>query len=78
MALGTLGTTANNGLTSMVWNPMSPVADVAAIAAHILSQGNPTHPIFLVGNSFANNWAFGLPWAPRVYSASSRRLRGLR
>lgn len=45
MALGTLGTAATTSLVSLVWNPMSLVADVAAIAANIKSQGNPTHPI---------------------------------
>lgn len=45
MALGTLGTNANNSLASLVWNPMSAAADVASIAAHILSQSNPAHPI---------------------------------
>jgi hypothetical protein len=38
MSLGTLGTNANNSLTSIVWNPMSPVADVAAIQAAIMTQ----------------------------------------
>lgn len=41
MALGTMGTTSNSGLVSMIWNPMSPVADVAAIAAHIKGQSGP-------------------------------------
>jgi hypothetical protein len=45
MALGTLGTNANNSLASLVWNPMSTVDDVSLIAAHILGQSNPTHPI---------------------------------
>ena len=38
MALGTLGTNANTSLTSITWNPMSSVADVASIAAGILGQ----------------------------------------
>lgn len=38
MALGTLGTNANTSLTSMTWNRMSPVADVAAIGALIVRQ----------------------------------------
>lgn len=45
MATGTLGTAATTSLISLVWNPMSSVADVATIAANIKSQGNPTHPI---------------------------------
>lgn len=45
MATNTFGTVATTSIVGMVWNPMSPVADVAAIAAHILGQGNPAHPI---------------------------------
>ena len=45
MATGTLGTNANTSLVSITWNPMTPVADIATIAAHILGQANPAHPI---------------------------------
>jgi hypothetical protein len=46
MATGTLGTAATTSLISINgWNPATAIADVAAIAAHILKQGNPAHPI---------------------------------
>lgn len=42
---GVLGNTATNSLVSIIWNSMTAAADLATISAHILSQGNPTHPI---------------------------------
>ena len=39
MATGTMGTSATTGLVSIIWNPMTPVADLAAIAANIKGQG---------------------------------------
>lgn len=45
MATTLLGTGTTTSLVSLAWNPASAVADVAAIAAHILGQGNPAHPI---------------------------------
>lgn len=46
MATGTLGTAATTSLVSINgWNPMTAVADIAAIAANIKGQANPTHPI---------------------------------
>lgn len=38
MATGTLGTAATSSLVSLNWNPMSPVADSAAIAELIVRQ----------------------------------------
>ena len=38
MALSTLGTNATSSLTALNWNPMSAVADTAAIAGAILGQ----------------------------------------
>ena len=38
MALSTLGTNANNTLQALNWNPMSAVADVAAISEAIRGQ----------------------------------------
>ena len=45
MALGTLGTNANTSLVSITWNPMTAVADIAALAALIKLQANPAKPI---------------------------------
>ena len=45
MALITLGTAATTSLNALVWNRMSPIADIAAIAANIKQPFNPTHPI---------------------------------
>jgi hypothetical protein len=58
MATGTLGTTANNGLTSLVWNPMSAVADVAAIAALIKGQNAFGR---IAPGEFANNGRLAFP-----------------
>ena len=38
MALVTLGSNATTTLNALAWNPASPVADIASIAAHIKSQ----------------------------------------
>ena len=40
MATGTLGTNATTSLVSITWGPMTPVADLAAIAETILGQGS--------------------------------------
>jgi hypothetical protein len=45
MALLTLGTGTTSSLAALAWNPQSSVANIALIAANILSQSNPTHPI---------------------------------
>lgn len=45
MALVTLGTTANNSLNALVWNPASLIADIAQVARNIKDQSSPAHPI---------------------------------
>ena len=45
MALKTLGTAATTSIVAISWNPMSSIADIAAIEANIKSQSNPAHPI---------------------------------
>jgi hypothetical protein len=45
MATTLLGTGTTTSLVSLAWNPASLPADVATIAAHILGQTNPAHPI---------------------------------
>ncbi len=59
MALVTLGTTANNSLSALAWNPMSAQADIAAIAAAIKDQSNPAHPI--EPGAFTNSGQLMLP-----------------
>jgi len=46
MALKAFGTNATTTLTCLpAWNPETAIADIAAIAAHILDDINPAHPI---------------------------------
>ena len=46
MALGTLGTTANDGLTSInAWTASTTSPNVGALAKLILDDKNPRHPI---------------------------------
>lgn len=45
MATTLLGTGTTTSLVSLAFSPANAVADLATIAAHILSQGNPAHPI---------------------------------
>jgi hypothetical protein len=60
MATGTLGTAATSSLVSINgWNPATAIADVAAIAQHILGQTNPTHPI--VPGAFSPSGLLYLP-----------------
>lgn len=59
MALQTLGTTSTTVLPALRWNPMSPIADIAAIARNIKSQANPTQPI--APGAFANNGRLHFP-----------------
>lgn len=59
MALKTLGTNATTTLQALVWNPMAAQADIAAIAANIKSQGNPTHPIS--PGAFSNSGRIAFP-----------------
>lgn len=59
MALGTLGTDANNSLPSLVWKPGVAQADIAAIAAAVKDQKNPAHPI--VPGAFSNEGILTLP-----------------
>jgi hypothetical protein len=40
-----MGTAATTSLAAMTWNPMSSIADMAAIEANIKNQANPAHPI---------------------------------
>ncbi len=59
MALGTFGTVATTSIISINgWNPMTASADIAAVAAQIKSQGNPTHPISPGAFSNAGRLAF--------------------
>lgn len=59
MALGTLGTDANNSLASLVWKPGVAQADIASIARNIKDQENPTHPIW--PGAFTNEGKLFLP-----------------
>lgn len=59
MALKTLGTVATTSLSALNWNPQSSIADIAQIAANILSQGNPAHPIS--PGAFAGNGRLHFP-----------------
>lgn len=59
MALGTLGTVANNTLPSLRWRPGVSQADIATIARNIKDQSNPTHPIWPGG--FTNEGKLFLP-----------------
>ena len=46
MALKAFGTNATTTLTSLpAWNPQSLIADIGAIASHILDDLNVAHPI---------------------------------
>jgi hypothetical protein len=58
MATGTLGTAATTSLVSLVWNPMSAIADIATIAANIKGQSGirPISP-----GAFANNGRLHFP-----------------
>lgn len=60
MATGTLGTNANNSLTSLIMSAADAAADVAAIAQAIKDDVNVAHPIWpgafsLNGNLFIPN-----------------------
>ncbi len=60
MATGTLGTAATTSIVSINgWNPMTAIADIAAIALNIKSQSNPAHPI--APGFFANNGRLEFP-----------------
>ncbi len=52
MATTLLGTATTTSLVSLVWNPMSAQADIAAIAANIKQQANPAH---YIGPGFFSN-----------------------
>lgn len=59
MATGTFGTAATTSIVSInAWNPMTAIADIAAIAANIKGQGNPTHPIAPGAFSVSGRLAF--------------------
>lgn len=62
MATGTLGTNLTSSLTTLDWNNMSAVADVAAIGALILGQPTPsTGKQIISPGSFAKSGRLHFP-----------------
>lgn len=59
MATTLLGTGTTTSLVSLAYSPTNAVADVATIAAHILNQSNPAHPI--APGAFAKSGQLFLP-----------------
>jgi len=59
MALNTFGTSATSTLSAMQWTRQPNMANVALIAANILDDDNPKHPI--VPGAFAFNGRLYVP-----------------